>query len=151
MKLLKTSAVLFLCLISFLSEAAPPWSSLGEAVAIQGYDPVAYFSKSDAIRGSSKFPYDWGGMTWFFSTAENRDLFAASPEKYAPQFGGFCTVSVANGKHARGAGDAWTIHDGKLYLNYDKKVMATFRSDIDGWISKADGWWPTVKSRVEQR
>ncbi len=131
--------------------AAPPWSSPGEAVAIQGFDTVAYFAKSEAVRGSSKFVHDWDGMSWFFSSAENRDAFAADPSKYAPQFGGFCSLSIASGKNARGGGDSWTVHNGKLYLNYDKDVMSRFRSDISGNISKAEGWWPTIKSRIEKQ
>jgi YHS domain-containing protein len=89
-------------------------------------------------------------MTWFFSSPENRDLFAAAPEKYAPQFGGFCALSVADGKNSRGSGEAWTVHEGKLYLNANKTVMATFRTDPNRWIAKAEGWWPTVKSRLEK-
>ena len=142
---------IFSCLVSLDGYAATPWSSLDEAVAIQGYDSVAYFTKNEAVRGSSKYNYDWSGMTWFFATAEDRDLFSAAPEKYAPQFGGFCSLSVAYGKYSRGGGDAWTIHEGKLYLNYDKKVMADFRQNLPGNISKAEGWWPTVKSRIEKQ
>ena len=112
----------------------------------QGFDTVAYFAKSEAVRGSSNFVHDWDGMSWFFSSAGNRDAFAADPSKYAPQFGGFCSLSVANGKNARGGGDSWTVHNGKLYLNYDKDVMSRFRSDISGNISKAEGWWPTIKT-----
>lgn len=131
--------------------ALPPWSSLDEAVAIQGYDPVAYFVKNDAVRGSSKFTQDWNAMTWFLSSAEHRDMFVAAPEKYAPQFGGFCTPGVASGQNSRGGGDAWTILDGKLYLSYDKSVRANFRRDIPGTVSRAAGWWPTVKSRIEKQ
>ena len=131
--------------------AAPPWSSLGEAVAIQGYDSVAYFTKSEAVRGSAKFVHEWSGMAWFFSSAENRDAFVAAPEKYAPQFGGFCTPSIASGKSSRGGGDAWVIHNGKLYLSYDKAVLENFRRDIPSTVSKAEGWWSTVKSRIEKQ
>jgi YHS domain-containing protein len=138
-------------LIGGAAVAAPPWSSLGEAVAIQGYDSVAYFTKSDAVRGSSKFLYDWNGMSWFFASAENRDTFAAAPEKYAPQFGGFCTPSVASGKTSRGGGDAWLIHDGKLYLSYDQLVRENLRRDLSGTVSRASGWWPTVKARIEKQ
>jgi YHS domain-containing protein len=129
--------------------AVPPWSSPGEAVAIQGYDPVAYFTKNDAVRGSSKFLFDWNGMTWFFASAEDKDLFIQEPEKYAPQFGGLCTPSVAAGKSARGGGDAWVIYNGKLYLSYDKSVRENFRRDLPGIVNKAEGWWPTVKARLE--
>ena len=131
--------------------AAPPWSSLGEAVAIQGYDTVSYFSKAEAVRGSSKFVYDWNGMSWFFSSTENRDAFASAPEKYAPQFGGFCVPSVASGKSSRGGGDAWVINNGKLYLSHDKSVLENMRRDLPGTISRAEGWWPTLKSRIEKQ
>jgi YHS domain-containing protein len=86
------------CLVTIQVRAEPPWSSIGEPVAIQGYDAVAYFLKSDAVRGNSKYFYEWSGMTWFFASPENRDLFLSSPDRYAPQFGGFCTVSVTAGK-----------------------------------------------------
>jgi len=131
--------------------ATPPWSSLGEAVAIQGYDSVAYFTKSQAVRGSSAFVHDWNGMSWFFSSAENRDTFAASPEKYAPQFGGFCTPSIASGKTSRGGGDSWLVYEGKLYLTYDKAVLENFRRDVPGTIARAAGWWPTLKARIEKQ
>lgn len=145
----KTAIASAVLLHATLSFALPPWSSLGEAVAIQGYDPVAYFTENAARRGSSKFVADHQGMSWFFSSQENRELFVANPEKYTPQFGGFCTVSVAGGKSARGSGDSWTIREGKLYLNYNKDVTATFLGDPGGYISKALGWWPTLKSRME--
>lgn len=151
MKIVSRVFALFLTVATGCAHALPPWSSVGEAVAIQGYDPVAYITKNDAVRGSSKLVHDWNGTTWFFSSAEHRDMFVADPEKYAPQFGGFCTPSVASGKNARGGGDAWTVHNGKLYLSYDKSVLENFRRDIAGTISKADGWWPTVKSRIEKQ
>jgi YHS domain-containing protein len=144
-------ALVFALSLAVSARAMPPWSSPGEAVAIQGFDPVAYFTQSNSIRGTSKFVHDWNGMTWFFSSAEHRDMFIAEPEKYAPQFGGFCTMSVAYGKTSRGGGDAWTMHNGKLYLNYDKSVVAQFRQDVPGNISKAEGWWSSVKSRVEKQ
>ena len=151
MKTLPKIASTLALTVALSSHAMPPWSSPGEAVAIQGYDTVAYFVKGEPARGSSKYIHDWNGMSWFFSTAENRDMFAADPEKFAPQFGGFCSLSVAYGKNARGGGDAWTLHNGKLYLNFDKSVTEQFRRDTSGNISKAEGWWPTVKSRVERQ
>ena len=150
MNALSRTAIVLTLSLSCNVHAMPPWSSLGEAVAIQGYDPVAYFTKAEAVRGSSKFVHDWNGTAWFFSSAEHRDQFAAAPEKYAPQFGGFCALSVASGKNARGGGDAWTMHNGKLYLNYDKAVAERFRRDISGNISRAEGWWSTVRSRIEK-
>ena len=86
--------IVLLVAFSVDADALPPWSTAGEAVAIQGYDPVTYFTKGDAVRGSSKWAYDWNRMTWFFSSAETRDTFIAAPDKYAPQFGGFCTPSI---------------------------------------------------------
>ena len=148
---MKTFILILAISLAASASASPPWSSLDEAVAIQGYDAVAYFVKGEAIRGSAKFFYEWSGMTWFFASAESRDSFGAAPERYAPQFGGFCALSVAEGKNARGSGEAWTIYEGKLYLNANKEVMARFRADPARGISRAEGWWPTVKSRIEKQ
>ncbi len=141
------------CTLSLVAAASAhaiaPWSSVGEAVAIQGYDPVAYFTQGTAVRGTSQFVHDWSGMTWFFGSAEHRDAFKAEPEKFAPQFGGFCTSSVATGKHARGAGDAWVVHEGKLYLSYDNAVRERLQRDLSGTIAKAQGQWGSVRARLE--
>jgi len=124
---------------------------MGEAVAIRGYDPVSYFTRNAGQRGSVQYPHEWGGTTWFFVTAENRDAFAAAPQKYTPQFGGFCMVAMAFGKASRGDPDSWTIHEGKLYLAGDKRVLTDFKSKPAELIGKAEGWWPTLKSRIESQ
>lgn len=114
-------------------------------VAINGYDPVAYFSAGKPVRGLAEFTHSWRGATWRFASAANRDLFAAAPERYAPQYGGFCAYGVTQGYAVKTEPDAWKIVDGKLYLNYDQSVQKRWSSDIPGYIAKAEQRWPEVK------
>jgi YHS domain-containing protein len=116
-------------------------------VAIEGYDPVAYFTDGKPVEGKSDFTLDWKGATWRFASAEHRDLFAKDPEKYAPQYGGYCAYAVAQGSTAGIDPEAWTVHDGKLYLNYDKKIQAKWLADMASYIGKADANWPKMVDR----
>ncbi|NEP76447.1 YHS domain-containing (seleno)protein, partial [Okeania sp. SIO2G5] len=113
-------------------------------VAIDGADPVAYFTESKAVIGSAEFSHEWQGATWHFASAENRDLFAAAPEEYAPQYLGYCAWAVSQGYTAPIDPEAWKIVDGKLYLNYDQRVQNRWAKDIPGNIAKADANWPGV-------
>ncbi|MEM7066648.1 MAG: YHS domain-containing (seleno)protein [Cyanobacteria bacterium P01_B01_bin.77] len=113
-------------------------------LAIRGTDPVAYFTQGGPITGSSEFVYTWRNATWQFASAENRDLFAANPEQYAPQYGGFCAWAVSQGYTAAIDPNAWKIVDGKLYLNYNRGVQRQWERDIPGNISKANANWPGV-------
>ena len=113
-------------------------------VAIRGYDPVAYFTESRAVQGSDEFSYEWLGATWHFASAEHRDAFAKEPEKYAPQYGGYCAYGVSQGYAVKIEPDVWSVVDGKLYLNYDKSVQKTWEKDIPGYIAEADKKWPGV-------
>ena len=113
-------------------------------LAIRGADPVAYFVEGAAVPGSAEFSHDWGNVTWQFASAENRDLFAANPEQYAPQYGGFCAWAVSQGYTASIDPEAWQIVDGRLYLNYDRRVQQRWEQDIPGNIAKADANWPGV-------
>lgn len=115
-----------------------------DGLAIAGADPVAYFTQSDYVPGSDEFTHDWEGATWRFTSAENRDLFAAQPEEYAPQYGGFCAWAVSQGYTASIDPTAWKIVDGKLYLNYSAGVQRKWSKDIPGNIAKADQNWPAV-------
>ena len=124
-------------------------SGAKDGVAIQGYDPVAYFTQKTAVRGSAPHSYEWAGTAWFVSSADHRDLFAAEPTKYAPQYGGHCALSVANGKTARGSGEAWTIYKQKLYLFGNKEVQSRWEKDMAGNILRADREWPQLKARLE--
>ena len=116
-------------------------------VAIKGTDPVAYFQESKPVSGSDSFTYEWKNATWKFASAENRDLFASNPEKYAPKYGGYCAWAVSQGSTAPIDPSAWKIVDGKLYLNYDKRVQKTWEKDIPGNIAKADRNWPGVLNK----
>ena len=113
-------------------------------VAIRGYDPVEYFRGNGPVKGDSDFESEWNGATWRFASAENRDLFAADPEAHAPQYGGYCAWAVANNYTASTDPDAWSLHDGKLYLNYSLGVRRTWSEDIPGNIGKGDANWPAV-------
>lgn len=113
-------------------------------LAIEGYDPVAYFTDHEPVAGDARFEHSWQGATWRFASAEHRDLFAADPARYAPQYGGYCAYAVAKGKTASIDPDAWTVLDGKLYLNYSKSIQATWEKDAAGYIAKADENWPEM-------
>ena len=121
-------------------------SSLLGGVAIEGTDPVAYFEQGAPVAGSSDFEHEWMGATWRFASAENRDRFAADPEKYAPQYGGYCAWAVSQGYTAKIDPAAWKIVDDKLYLNYSKDVQTQWSADIPCNIPKADANWPQIKA-----
>ncbi len=123
---------------------SPVNKTLFGGVAIDGYDPVAYFTDAKPMEGSKDFSFDWKGATWRFASAGHRDLFAKDPEKYAPQYGGYCAYAVAKNSTADIDPDAWTIRDGKLYLNYDKKIQAKWLANVDDFIVKADANWPKM-------
>ena len=114
-------------------------------LAIKGYDPVAFFREGAPVEGSKNYELSWKDATWRFASAENRDLFKADPDQYAPQYGGYCAWAVAQGSTASvDPKNAWEIIEGKLYLNYNKEIQAKWAMDIPGNIAKADANWPEV-------
>ena len=113
-------------------------------VAIKGYDTVAYFKDGKALKGSESFTFPWRGMTWHFSSKENRDLFAGSPEKYAPQYNGWCAWAMTESRKAVTDPEVWKIVSGKLYLNCSKEAYEKWSRDIPGNIKKADSNWLTL-------
>lgn len=115
--------------------------------AIRGYDPVAYFSVAAPVRGSRQFSAQWQGATYYFANAENQARFEADPAAYAPQYGGYCAYAVSQGATASTVPEAWTIVDGKLYLNYSRGVQQRWKRDIAGHIRTADANWPGVLDR----
>jgi YHS domain-containing protein len=116
-------------------------------VAIMGYDTVAYFNANKALKGSESFTVQWHTMTWYFSTKENKALFAASPEKYAPQYDGYCAWALTEGRKAVTDPEAWKIVGGKLYLNCSKSAYEKWSKDIPGNIKKADENWLKMQSK----
>lgn len=113
--------------------------------ALGGYDAVNYFEAGTAQKGSKKYQADYAGAQWLFLSEEHLQLFEKQPEKYAPQYGGFCAWAVS-AKKSRAPGDPeyWKIVDDKLYLNYDKKVQSDWLQDINGHIRQADINWPQM-------
>ena len=114
--------------------------------AIKGHDPVAYFTQGGPAKGRGAHSHEWMGATWYFANAENKELFAADPDKYAPQYGGYCAYAVSQGYTAAIDPDAWKIVDDKLYLNFSLKVQKIWEEDIPGYIAKADINWPKILS-----
>ncbi len=113
--------------------------------AIKGYDAVAYFTEGKPVAGSHEFTLMYKGAEWKFASQAHLEMFKADPEAYAPQYGGYCAYAVANGETASAEPDLWTIHNGKLYLNYNRRINARWRENIEGFIEQADGNWPTIE------
>lgn len=116
-------------------------NSLDGEVAIKGYDTVAYFKTGKALKSNASFTFKWHDMTWYFLTEENRDLFASSPEKYAPQYDGYCAWAMTEGRKAQVDPEIWKIVNGKLYLQCSKAAYEKWSRDIPGNIKKADMNW----------
>ena len=113
-------------------------------IAIKGYDPVAYFSDQKPVEGSAAFEYFWSGAKWRFASAQHRDQFRADPEKYAPKYGGYCAYAVSQGKIVDIDPEAWTVFEGRLYLNVSKDVQRLWEKDKKEYIRKADENWPRM-------
>lgn len=122
-------------------------TAAAETAAIKGYDTVAYFKDSKAQKGSDVFTYQWHGMTWHFLSKENRDLFAAGPEKYAPQYDGYCAWAMTEARLAITDPEVWKIVDGKLYLNCSVAAYEKWSRDIPGNVKKADEIWLKLRKK----
>lgn len=138
-----------LAVFLFLAAAMPAAAGTDEVfnrngLAVRGTDVVAYFTEGRPVKGKAAFEHEWKGVRWRFASAAHRDAFAADPEKYAPQFGGYCAWAVASGYTASTVPEAWKVVEGKLYLNYSLGVRERWEQDIPGNIAKAEGNWPAV-------
>ena len=110
--------------------------------ALSGYDPVAFFTDSKPVNGSPFIAAEHQGATYFFATEEHKKLFTEDPDKYVPQFGGFCAYGVSVGKLFPVDITTWQVREGKLYLNLNGDVLKKFNADFDGNVAKADQNWP---------
>jgi len=118
-------------------------------LAIQGYDAVAYFKQSQPQRGDEAFSHEYKGVTWRFANQHNLQSFIDTPEDYIPQYGGFCAFAASRNAIASVDPKAWTIDEGKLYLNYSLGVRNKWRGDQKSNIKKADGFWPELVKKVQ--
>jgi YHS domain-containing protein len=116
-----------------------------DAGAIKGYDPVAYFTDSKPVKGNTAFKTDWNGATWYFASAEHLAVFKADPTKYAPQYGGYCAYGMSEEHKAPVEPEAWSIVNGKLYLNYNSDVPKEWKKKDSDLIIKADANWAKIK------
>lgn len=114
-------------------------------IAINGYDPVAYFTEGKAIQGKSEFSAVWKGVHWLFESSGNRTIFLDNPEAYAPQYGGYCAFGASENHLAPTDPQAWTIIDHKLYLNYNPSVKRQWLPDTARRIPMADAYWKALK------
>ena len=138
------SAVLLAPSLAFAAKD-PVYNSRG--IAIQGYDPVAYFTDQQPRKGHRDYEVSHMGATFRFASAENKASFEANPDKYAPQYGGYCAWAVSHGYTASINPHAWTIDNDKLYLNYSLSVRAQWDADRANRIKLGDQNWPAVLNR----
>ena len=113
-------------------------------LGVGGHDVVAYFVDAAAAPGDARFAAEWGGQTWHFTSAKNRETFLAQPARYIPQYGGHCAYGLAQGYLVRGDPQAWTVHGGKLYLNYSNGVRTAWLADADSFIGQSELAWPKL-------
>jgi YHS domain-containing protein len=146
---MKSPALFIIVLVAFVTtlEAQKSEVYATDDGAIRGYDPVAYFTESKPVKGKPEFKFEWQGQPWYFSSEKNLTVFKASPETYAPQYGGYCAFGMSRGYKASTEPQAWTIVDKKLYLNYSRSVQEDWSKQRQHFIQKADQNWPTVKSK----
>jgi len=115
--------------------------------ALRGYDAVAYFAVSNAVKGDAKYAYVWNGAKWLFSSEENMKKFMSDPEAFAPQFGGYCAYAVSEGYTADADPEAWKVVDGKLYLNYNLEVQKTWETNEAERIENGKKNWQQFKTK----
>ena len=120
-------------------------------LALRGYDPVAYFDGGTPTQGLETISAVHNGVRFLFSSEAHRQAFQANPQRYLPEFGGFCVIGTSYGEKVDADPETGQVVDGKLYLNYSKSVQALFNKDISGTITRAGRNWPTVKDKTFEK
>lgn len=117
--------------------------------AIRGYDPIAFFTEGKPLKGADSLVYRWNDANWYFASRANMEKFKANPAAYAPQYGGYCAYGASDGEghKAPTETDTWTIVNGKLYFNYNKKVKELWTKNQSELIKKADANWTVIKDK----
>lgn len=150
-RILRLAPVLGLTLIAFgcAELNAQGVVNSREGVAIHGFDPVAYHTEGRAVEGRQDFAFSWEGADWYFASSENRDLFAADPERYAPAYGGYCAWAVSRNGIADIDPNAFVIHEGQLYLNINQRFNRRFSDNLADNIQRAQANWPGVREGLQ--
>jgi YHS domain-containing protein len=117
-------------------------------VMLRGYDPVSYFAGGKPTKGSAQYSAKHDGATYHFTSAKNRDAFKAAPDRYSPQFGGFCAMGAALGKKLDGDPAVFRVADGKLYLNVNADVQKRWLDDVPGNVKQANATWPSIRNKA---
>lgn len=117
----------------------------GGNLAVSGYDTVSYFQGNGTpVRGDARYKVEYKGAVYHFANQANANTFKANPEAYAPQYGGHCAWAMSRGSLAPGDATLYKIHNGKLYLNFNRDVQSTWLGDVDGFIAKSDPAWTKI-------
>ena len=143
-----TTLIIGLVLAAAPANATDPiYTGFFSNLAVSGYDTVAYFTDGKPVKGDSSITHEYRGAVWQFASEANKAKFVANPEKYAPQYGGYCAWAISQGYTASGDPKYWKIVDGKLYLNYDASVQRRWEKNIPGFIADADKNWPGIRGK----
>lgn len=147
---MRNAAVVLMILLALSTVAlAKELNNLdASGVALQGYDPVAFFTDNRPVRGDQQFHTQYHGATYYFASAEHKATFEKEPAKYEPQFGGFCAYGTSRGKTVPIKIEAWQIVNGRLLMQYDLDVKDKFNSDPQGNLNKADKNWPGLVEKL---
>jgi YHS domain-containing protein len=129
-----------LVFVFFVATTISAVSAQTPALAIKGYDPVAYFTTGKPTPGLPQFKYEWGGHSYYFSRSDHLERFKANPARYAPQFGNYCAMALSKGELVMADPENWLISDGKLYV-FGKPAPAgpaLFQKDLSANIARAE-------------
>lgn len=140
-----THSLRFIAAFALLALAAQARAAINtndEGVALQGHDPVAFFTVGAPVPGKASISADHEGATYHFAKTANRETFLSDPQRYLPAYGGYCGFGCAKGKLFPVEIDTWQIKDDRLILNYNAEIKAKFDADIDALIATADANWP---------
>jgi YHS domain-containing protein len=143
-------ALLFLALFASIPAFAQTKTLLNldkSGIAIEGYDPVAFFTQNRPVKGNPQFESKYNGARYLFVSAEDKSTFDANPAKYEPQFGGFCAYGVSQGHTAPVKIEAFQIVNGRLIMQYDLSVKKEFNKDQQENLQKADKNWPAIVTK----
>ncbi|WP_138478264.1 YHS domain-containing (seleno)protein [Dyadobacter bucti] len=141
----------FILIAAFILSALGSYAQHSEIFApdgkaIKGYDVVAFFKEGKPVEGVDSLVYKYKESDWLFASSANLEAFKAEPEKFVPQYGGYCAYGTSEGHKAPTQAETWTIVDDKLYFNYNMKVKNSWSKNQEQRIEQADVQWPLIKN-----